>query len=115
MEINGKKAGAGRPVYIVAELSANHGGSFDHAAETIRAAAAAGADAIKVQTYTADTVTIDCRNEYFMIRGGTLWDGCNLYDLYKQAYTPWEWHAGLQQVAHDAAAGSLIRRRGLFS
>lgn len=105
MEINGKTAGIGRPVYIVAELSANHGGSFDHAARTIRAAADAGADAIKLQTYTADTVTIDCKNDYFRIGGGTVWDGAFLYDLYKQAYTPWEWHAGLQAVAQECGIG----------
>jgi pseudaminic acid synthase len=88
-------------VYIVAELSANHGGSLEHAAKTIRAVAESGADAVKLQTYTADTLTIDCDNEYFRISGGTLWDGRTLYDLYKEAYTPWEWHKELQQVAHD--------------
>ena len=85
--------------YIVAELSANHNGSLDRAIETIRAVAETGADAVKLQTYTADTLTIDCDNEYFKIRGGTVWDGRTLYDLYKEAYTPWEWHAELQQVA----------------
>ncbi|RKX40348.1 MAG: pseudaminic acid synthase [Verrucomicrobia bacterium] len=88
-----------QPIYIVAELSANHGGSVKHAAKTIRAAAEAGADAVKLQTYTADTLTIDCDNEYFRISGGTAWDGRTLYDLYQEAHTPWEWHAELQQVA----------------
>lgn len=88
-------------VYIIAELSANHNGSLVRAKESIRAAADCGADAIKIQTYTADTLTIDCDNEYFRIGGGTLWDGRTLYDLYKEACTPWEWHAELQQVAHE--------------
>lgn len=105
MKLGDKTVGAGFPVYVVAELSANHGGSVQHAARTIRAAAAAGADAIKIQTYTADTVTIDCHNEYFTIRGGTIWDGCNLFQLYKQAYTPWEWHAELQKAAQECGLG----------
>lgn len=87
------------PVFVVAELSANHRGAFEYAVKTIHAAASAGADAIKLQTYTADTLTIDCDNEYFRIKG-TAWDGMNLYKLYQQAYTPWEWHAELQQEAH---------------
>lgn len=105
MEINGKKVGAGQLVFLVAELSANHGGSLEKACETIRAAAAAGADAIKVQTYRADTVTIDCDNDYFTIRGGTIWDGANLYALYQKAFTPWEWHGELQRVAHECGLG----------
>jgi pseudaminic acid synthase len=89
-----------KTVYIIAELSANHNGSLERAIESIRAVAKTGADAVKLQTYMADTLTIDCDNEYFRISGGTLWDGRTLYDLYKEAYTPWEWHAELQQVAH---------------
>jgi pseudaminic acid synthase len=89
------------PIYIVAELSANHGGSIEHAAKTIRAAAKAGANAVKLQTYTADTLTIDCDNQYFRIGGGTVWDGKTLYNLYKEAYTPWEWHADLKKVAEE--------------
>ena len=89
------------PIYIVAELSANHGGSLEHAAKTIRAAAKAGANAVKLQTYTADTLTIDCDNQYFRIGGGTVWDGKTLYSLYKEAYTPWEWHADLEKVAKE--------------
>ena len=86
------------PAFIIAELSANHNGSLDTALETIRAAARAGADAIKLQTYTADTITIDSRKEDFMIKG-TIWEGRNLHDLYAEAYTPWEWHARLFEAA----------------
>ena len=86
-------------VFIVAELSANHNGSKDVALKTIRAAYRAGADAVKFQTYTADTITLDCQNEDFKIKQGTLWDGRYLYDLYQEAYTPWEWHRELYDVA----------------
>ena len=85
-------------VFIIAELSANHNGSLETAIETIKAAKRAGADCIKLQTYTADTITIDSRNEDFMIKG-TIWEGRNLHDLYKEAYTPWEWHETLFNVA----------------
>ena len=88
------------PVFIIAELSANHNGSLDNALKTIRAAKRAGADCIKLQTYTADTITIDSRKEDFRI-GGTIWDGRYLYDLYKEAFTPWEWHEQLFQAAED--------------
>jgi pseudaminic acid synthase len=81
-------------VFIIAELSANHNGSIETAIETIRAAKRAGADCIKLQTYTADTITIDSQNEDFLIKG-TIWEGKNLYELYKEAYTPWEWHQAL--------------------
>ncbi|MCX7863272.1 MAG: pseudaminic acid synthase [Bacteroidales bacterium] len=82
-------------VYIIAELSANHNHNIDIALESVRAAKEAGADAIKLQTYTPDTITINCNNEYFRINQGTIWDGQTLYELYKQAYTPWEWHEAL--------------------
>lgn len=85
--------------FIVAELSANHNHDIEIAKKTIQAAAECGADAVKIQTYTADTITIDCDNEYFRIEQGTIWDGSTLYDLYKEAYTPWEWHDELQQLA----------------
>lgn len=87
-------------VFMVAELSANHGGSLDVCLETVRAAAAAGADAIKVQTYTADGITLDCQTTPFQINDGTLWDGATLHDLYLEAQTPWEWHAPIQAEAH---------------
>jgi pseudaminic acid synthase len=82
-------------VTIIAELSANHAGSIDNALKTIQAAAEVGADAIKLQTYRADTITLDSEKEDFVVRGGTLWDGRKLYDLYEEAHTPWEWHAEL--------------------
>ena len=85
---------------IIAELSANHGHKIETAIETIKAAKRAGADAIKLQTYTADTLTIDCDNEYFTIQEG-LWKGRTLYDLYSEAYTPWEWHEELFRVAKE--------------
>jgi len=81
--------------FIIAELSANHNHDLDVALKSIQAAADAGADAIKLQTYTPDTITIDCNNKYFKISHGSLWDGRTLYDLYKEAHTPWEWHEAL--------------------
>ncbi|MCI8667837.1 MAG: pseudaminic acid synthase [Dorea sp.] len=83
-------------VYMIAEMSANHGGSIENALEIVHRSAAAGADCIKIQTYTADTLTIDCDNEYFRIHGG-LWDGYKLYDLYREASTPWEWQARIKE------------------
>ncbi len=83
-------------VYIIAEMSANHGGSFENAIEIVHQAAEAGADCLKIQTYTADSITIDCDNEYFKVKGG-LWDGYNLYDLYKEAGTPYEWQAKIKE------------------
>ena len=88
-------------VFIIAELSANHNGSLETAIETVRAAKRAGANAIKLQTYTADTMTIDSSNKDFIIDNGSIWDGQNLYQLYKEAHTPWEWHKTLFQVAKD--------------
>ena len=89
-------------IFIIAELSANHNGSLDVAKETIRAAKRTGADAIKLQTYTADTMTIDCNNQYFSnVLIGSIWEGRTLYDLYKEAYTPWEWHEELFRVAAE--------------
>lgn len=82
--------------YIIAEMSANHAGSLERAREIIHAAKEAGADCIKIQTYTADTMTIDCHNRYFNITEGT-WKGENLYSLYQKAFTPWEWQAELKK------------------
>jgi len=81
---------------MIAEMSANHAGSLDNALEIVRVAKNAGADCLKLQTYTADTITIDCDNECFLIKGG-LWDGYKLYDLYKEASTPWEWHKAIKE------------------
>lgn len=88
------------PAFIIAELSANHNGSLETALETVRAAKRAGADCIKLQTYTADTLTIDSNREDFQIKG-TIWEGKNLYELYQEAYTPWEWHAEIMKVAKE--------------
>ncbi len=88
-------------VFIIAELSANHGGKIAIAKETIKAAKEIGADAVKLQTYTADTLTLDCDKEDFIIKGGTLWDERKLYDLYKEAYLPWEWHKELFEYARE--------------
>ena len=86
---------------IIAELSANHGGSLETAINTIRAAAISGADGIKLQTYTPDTITIDCDNDYFKIKEGSTWGGKSLYQLYQEAYTPWEWHKEMFRVAQE--------------
>lgn len=88
-------------VFIAAEISANHGHDIEIAKQTIKAVKEAGADAVKIQTYTADTITMDCDNEYFQIKQGTLWDGTTLYKLYQEAYTPWEWHKELFDYAKE--------------
>jgi pseudaminic acid synthase len=87
--------------FIIAELSGNHEGSFDKAKQIIKAASEAGADAVKLQTYTPDTITLNCDNEYFQITQGTIWDGRTLYNLYEEAYTPWEWHKELIDYANS--------------
>lgn len=88
-------------VFIIAELSANHLNDFDIAVKTIKAMKEAGADAVKFQTYTPDTITIDCDKEYFQIKQGTIWDGQVLYNLYEDAYMPWEWQGELKKIAED--------------
>lgn len=99
IKINNCFIGKDQPVYIIAELSANHNQNFQEAMQLIRAAKKAGADAVKLQTYTPDTITLDCNSEIFRISKGTLWEDRFLYDLYSEAYTPWEWHAGLFEEA----------------
>jgi len=89
------------PTFIIAELSANHNQNFELAVATIKKAKEIGADAIKLQTYTADTITIKSDKEFFRINKGTVWDGKTLYDLYKEAYTPWEWQPKLKKIADD--------------
>jgi len=99
MKIGNRNVGLGYPCYVVAEMSANHGGSLANAQATIRAMKDAGADAVKIQTYTADTLTIRCDSAPFVVGGGTLWDGRTLFDLYSEASLPWEWQPILQEEA----------------
>ena len=87
--------------FIVAEMSGNHNMDFDRAVEILRAAKEAGADAVKIQTYTADTITLDCDDPCFQITQGTLWDGITLHKLYQTAYTPWEWQPRLKKLAEE--------------
>jgi len=101
LRIGKRSIGENNPVLIVAELSANHQQKFELAAQTIEAMKEAGADAVKLQTYTPDTITIDSDNEYFQIKQGTLWDGKTLYKLYQEAYTPWEWQPKLKEIAEE--------------
>ncbi|MFW6175178.1 MAG: pseudaminic acid synthase, partial [Acidobacteriota bacterium] len=101
VEIGGRRIGPGEPVFVVAEVSANHNGSFDRAAEILHAAHVAGVDAVKLQTYTPDTMTLDLDQEPFRVEGGTIWDGRSLHDLYREAQTPWEWHPKLREVAEE--------------
>jgi len=103
--IGDRQIGAGQPVYVVAELSANHNQDFDQAIRLIQVAKESGADAVKLQTYTPDTITIRSDLEHFQIRGGTLWDGRTLHELYGEAYTPWDWQPKLKRVADDLGLG----------
>ncbi|HUA13876.1 MAG TPA: pseudaminic acid synthase [Verrucomicrobiae bacterium] len=100
IQIARRSIGAGHPVYVIAEVSANHHQNFDEAVKIIHAAKTAGADAVKLQTYTPDTMTIACGRAEFRIQG-TIWNGRNLHDLYGEAYTPWDWQPRLKQVAND--------------
>ena len=97
----GNKEIGGDRTFVIAELSANHNQDFDRAVEIIKAAKWAGADAIKLQTYTPDTITLDCDNEYFQIKQGTIWDGTTLHKLYQGAYTPWDWQPKLKKIAEE--------------
>lgn len=101
ININGRTIGYGQPVYIIAELSANHRQDYEEAARLVKAAKAAGADAVKLQTYTPDTITIDCDSEPFRHHEGSLWNGRTLYELYQEAYTPWEWQPNLKLLADE--------------
>ena len=101
LEIGKTCVGNECPVFIIAELSANHLQSFEVAAKTLEAISKTGADAVKLQTYTPDTITIDCDNDYFQITQGTIWDGRTLYQLYQEAYTPWEWQPKLKKLAEE--------------
>ncbi len=101
IHIEHRRIGASAPVYVVAEVSANHHQDFSQAVELIHAAKQAGADAVKLQTYTAETITIACDQDCFRISGGTIWDGTTLHDLYQRAYTPWDWQPKLKQVANE--------------
>ena len=101
LNIDGRIIGPGQPTYVIAELSANHNQSYEKAVKILRAAKKAGADAVKLQTYTPDTITVRSDKECFRIGGGTLWDGRTLHELYGEAYTPWEWQPKLKKVADD--------------
>jgi pseudaminic acid synthase len=101
IEIGGRKIGPGYPAFIIAEMSSNHLGNFDRAVEIIKQAKKAGADAIKLQTYTPDTMTIECDNSLFTLPEGTIWGGRTYYDLYREAQTPWGWHHALKKIAEQ--------------
>ncbi len=101
IQINNRKIGEGQPAYIIAELSANHHQDFERAVELVHLAHWAGADAVKLQTYTADTLTIDSNLPHFRIHNGSVWDGTSFYELYQRAYTPWEWQPELMKIANQ--------------
>lgn len=99
--IGQRSIGPGHPCYVIAEMSANHGNDYDLTVRTIHAMKESGADAVKVQTYTADTITLNCERDPFIVRGGTLWDGRTLHELYQEGCMPWEWQPKLKQIAND--------------
>jgi N-acetylneuraminate synthase len=105
IQIADRTIGTGCPVFVIAELSANHGQEFDRAVELIRAARRCGADAVKLQTYTADTLTLESRQPWFRVDGATPWQGEYLHDLYRRASTPWEWYT---ELAEQAACAGLV-------
>ena len=100
IRIGKRYVGEGEKTFVVAEVSANHLQDYGRAEAIIKAAAQAGADAVKLQTYTPDTITLDCDNDYFQITQGTIWDGTTLHKLYEEAYTPWEWQPRLMEYAN---------------
>lgn len=106
VDLSKRKIGEGYPTYIIAEMSANHSGSLNRALEIVHAAKESGADCIKIQTYTADTITINSKKQYFIIKGGP-WDGENLYSLYQKAYTPWEWQGLIKEEAEKVGMDFL--------
>ncbi len=101
IQIAGRPIGDEHPVYVVAELSGNHNHDYDRAVALVHAAKDAGADAVKLQTYTPDTITLDADTEYFRLNSGTMWDGRRLHELYGEAYTPWEWQPKLKALAQE--------------
>lgn len=101
ISISGRKIGKDHPVFVIAELSANHNQNFDIAVKTIEKMKEAGADAVKIQTYTADTITLDSDKDYFRVQQGTIWDGKTLHQLYEEAHTPWDWQPKLKEIAED--------------
>lgn len=111
IQIGHRRVEPGEPTYIIAEMSANHHHSFNTAVEIIRAAKEAGADAVKLQTYTPDTITINCDSEFFRIGKGSIWEGRTLYDLYSEAYTPWEWQPELKKIANDFIGNGFVQFR----
>src|SRR5215203_2275900 len=102
--IRGRSIGPGHPTYVIAELSANHNQDFDECVRLVHAAVDSGADAVKLQTYTPDTLTIACDSELFRIGKGTVWEGKTLHQLYGEAFTPWEWQPRLKAIAEERGA-----------
>ncbi|MDE6168445.1 MAG: N-acetylneuraminate synthase family protein, partial [Acetatifactor sp.] len=101
IKIGNRVVGEDAPAFIIAEMSANHNMDFDRAVAILKAARDAGADAVKIQTYTADTITLDCDDPCFQLTQGTIWDGITLHKLYETAYTPWEWQPELKKTAEE--------------
>ena len=115
IKIGNRLIGEDRPAYIIAEMSANHLQDFERAKRIILSAKEAGADAIKLQSYRPDTITIDCYGDDFMATKGSIWEGQNLFQLYKKAYMPWDWHEGLFNYARKIILSMLVRKKNKFS